>query len=339
MKNLMHLPRRTAEFGAGVVVAAMILAGGAGAQTKAPKPEKTNITLGLPVPATTFLPIYIGADRTWKDQGLDVKVVTFRGDAGVSQALAGGSVDMSCQSPDGLISLLQSKQPVIGFWAGFDQADFAWFAKPSIKTWADLKGKTIGVSTYGSLTDQLTRAVLLKHGLDPKKDVRIIQAGPSMASYHALKSGRLDAAILSVPTKLMAEDAGLTRLGTQAKELAPHWPKHVCIAPKAFIAANPNTIKAFIRGLVKAEQIAKKQPNYAIHVLEKQLKYEPDYAKRAYEEAIGGFDTSGELPNKAIMKTFWRVTVASGKVKKVIPTSQLLDRQFIDEMKTSKASQ
>src|SRR5579863_6572864 len=164
----------------GVAAAAAALAPRAGAAVG--KIEKPKLTLGLVVPAASFLPVYVAAARTWKEQGLEVEIVSFRGDAEVSQAMAGGSLDLSLQSLDGLINLIESSQPVKGFYAGFHQADFAWLAQPSIKSWADLKGGTIGVSTFGSLTDQLTRFVLRKHGLKPETDVRIMQAGPSATS-------------------------------------------------------------------------------------------------------------------------------------------------------------
>ena len=109
---------------------------------------------------------------------------------------------------DGLVNLINSAQPVKGFYAGFHQADFAWLAQPSVKTWADLKGGTIGVSTFGSLTDALTRYVLRKHALAPETDVRIMQAGPSATSIQMLRSGRLLAAIQSAPTKWVAQDLG-----------------------------------------------------------------------------------------------------------------------------------
>src|SRR5882757_8072405 len=125
--------------------------------------EKRKLTLGLAVPAASFLPVYVAAARTWKEQGLEVEIVSFRGDAEVSQAMAGGSLDLSLQSFDGLINLIVANQPVKGFYAGFHQADFAWLAQSSVKDWKDLKGGTVGVSTFGSLTDQLTRYVLRKH--------------------------------------------------------------------------------------------------------------------------------------------------------------------------------
>jgi NitT/TauT family transport system substrate-binding protein len=292
-------------------------------------PETPTLRLGLPVPAVTFLPIYIAMDRTFKQAGLSIKIVTFRGDGEVAQALAGGSVDLCCQSLDGLISLIKSAQPVIGFYAGFNQADFAWYATPSIKKWEDLKGKNVGVTTYGSLTDQLTRHALRKHGLKDDTDVTLLQAGPAAARLQAMKAKRLDAAILSAPHTMLAQAAGLTKLGTQAGEISKEWPKHIYLASKSFIDKNPNTLKAFLRAHVEAVRLAKADPAYAQGIIGKELKYEPAVAKQAYDEAIAGFNERGELP-KTDMQAFWDFVVEAGTLPKAWTNDQLLDRRFID---------
>lgn len=291
--------------------------------------EKPKLTLGLAVPAASFLPVYLAAARTWKEQGLAVEVVSFRGDAEVSQAMAGGSLDLSLQSFDGLINLINSSQPVKGFYAGFHQADFAWLAQPSVKTWADLKGGTIGVSTFGSLTDELTRYVLKKHGLAPETDVRIMQAGPSATSIQSLRSGRLLAAIQSAPTKWVAEDLGLTVLGTQAKEIAPQWPKHTFVARTKFLDDNPGTLRAFLRAHVAAIRLAHADRDLAVKVLVDQVKYQPSYAARAYEENLPAFDERGRLPDEKYMDIFWSILVAAGTVTEAWPAARLMDERFI----------
>src|SRR5580693_6162509 len=294
------------------------------------KIEKPKLTLGLAVPAASFLPVYVATARTWKVEGLEVEIVSFRGDAEVSQAMAGGSLDLSLQSFDGLINLINSKQPVRGFYAGFHQADFAWLAQPSIKTWADLKGGTIGVSTFGSLTDQLTRYVLRKHGLKPETDVRIMQAGPSATSIQLLRSGRLLAAIQSAPTKWVAEDLGLTVLGTQEQEIAPQWPKHTFVAPTRFLDENPQTLRAFLRAHVAAIRLARADRELAVKVLVDQVKYQPAYAARAYDENMLSFDERGRLPEDKYMDVFWAIEVAAGTVPQALPAARLMDTRFID---------
>jgi NitT/TauT family transport system substrate-binding protein len=310
---------------------------GAGALLAAPhafaeigKVEKPRLTLGLAVPAASFLPVYMAAARTWKEAGLNVEIVSFRGDAEVSQAMAGDSIDLSLQSLDGLINLINSNQPVRGFYAGFHQADFAWLAQPSVKSWSDLKGGTIGVSTFGSLTDQLTRYVLKKHGLQPEKDVQVMQAGPSATSIQALRSGRLLAAIQSAPTKWVAEDAGLTVLGTQEKEIAPQWPKHSFVARSKFLDDYPNTVKTFLRAHVAAIRLARADRDLAVKVLVDQVKYQPAYAARAYDENMASFDERGRLPDQQYMDIFWSIAVAGGTAKEAWPSTRLMNSRFID---------
>jgi ABC-type nitrate/sulfonate/bicarbonate transport system substrate-binding protein len=75
-----------------------------------------------------------------------------------SKALAGDSLDLIFDSPTGVISMIAANQPVIGIYGGCYQTDFSWLAKPAIKNWNDLRGGTLGISTFGTGTDALTRS-------------------------------------------------------------------------------------------------------------------------------------------------------------------------------------
>jgi NitT/TauT family transport system substrate-binding protein len=309
--------------------AAAALAGlGRSAVAAPPGPlEKSRLTLGIPLDAASFTPVYVAAARTFKPLGLDIEVISFRGDAEVAQALAGNSIDLSLQSLDGLINLINAGQPVQGFYAGFYQSDFAWLAQSKIKQWKDLKGGTAGVSTYGSLTDQLTRYILKRNGLEPEKDVQIVQAGTTASMLQALKAGRLALAILSPPFKWMAQEAGFTRLGTQM-DIAPQWPKHAYLAKTRFIAENPNTLRAFLRAHVAALRLARAEPATTVDILIERLKWTKDYAQRAYEETMPAYDERGRLP-QAHMEVFWSIEIAGGTVKEAWPDAKLIDDRFI----------
>jgi len=289
--------------------------------------EKPRLTLGIPLDAASFTPVYVAAARTWKPQGLDIELVSFRGDAEVAQALAGDSIDISLQSLDGLINLINSGQPVRGFYAGFHQSDFAWYAQPRIKQWKDLKGGTAGVSTYGSLTDQLTRYMLERNGLEPGKDVQIVQAGTTASMLTALKAGRLALAILSPPFKWMAQEAGFTQLGRQL-DIAPQWPKHAYLAKTKLIDDNPATLRAFLRAHVAALRLARADRAMTVDILIERLKWTKDYAQRAYEEVMPAYDERGRLPDAA-MDVFWSIEIAGGAVTEAWPDAKLIDDRFI----------
>ena len=293
------------------------------------KPEKPQIKISIPVEAPTFLPMYIAIDRTGKEQGLDIQLLSFRGDAESSQALAGDSVDVNLASMNGLINLITANQPVMGFYMGFYQVTFDWVANKSIKAWADLKGKSAGVSTYGSLTDFLTRFALTKHGLQPEKDVQMVQAGGNDTIYQAIKSGKLGMGILGAPQKWQAEDEGYTKLGSQDKEIAPEWPTHAYMAKTNWMNQNPNTLKALMRAHVNGIRLAKSNKDYGAKVLADRLKVTPAIGARMYDEVIGGYNEKGPPP-EASMPTFWQIMVEGKFVDQPWPESKYLDRRLID---------
>jgi NitT/TauT family transport system substrate-binding protein len=277
------------------------------------KPEKGKLTAGIPVDAASFLPIYLAAARTWKEQGLEVELLAFRGDAEVSQALASGSIDFSIQSGDGLVNVINAGQPAIAFYAGL----------------ADLKGKTAGVSTFGSATDQLTRFALKRRGLTPEKDVQMVQAGPPASIVQALKAERLAVGILAPPLNWVMADAGFTLLGSQGEEIAPQWPKHVFIARKQFLDTAPNTVRAILRAQVAAIRLARADRPLVIATYMDRLKFQRPYAERAYDAIVPGYDERGSLPDAASMRVFWSLQIERGEVKEPWPDAMLLDDRFI----------
>jgi NitT/TauT family transport system substrate-binding protein len=308
---------------AALAVAALPLLGAYG------KPELTDVKIGIPLDATSYLPLYLAAQRFWKEAGLNAQLLAFRGDAEASQALAGDSIQVDCGSVTGLINLINAHQPVIGFYAGFNLAGFSWYAQPTIKSWADVKGKAVGVSTFGSTTDALTRYVLRKHGLEPERDVQLIQVGNTINQYQALKANRTQVAMISAPVTWQAQEEGYVLLGTQAREVSPNWPEHIFSAKSAFLAANPNTVAAVLRGHVAALRYAKANRAAAVAAFVERLKYTPSEAARAYDEVMPSYDERGRLPERS-MRVFWQILERNGDVKEPMPEGRILDRRYID---------
>lgn len=298
-----------------------------GAEQAAAKPEQKDVKVGLPLQASTFLPIYLADSKGYfKDEGLNVSVYEFKGDAGVVQALAGKSVDINVASLTGLVNSIKSNQPFIAFWGGFNHADFDWYS-PKLKTIT--KGTKFGVSTYGSLTDFLTRYAVRKAGLDPEKDVKILQVGGSANALAAMESGQIDASTLATPFKFMADDKGMHLLLSEKKDLSPTWPQHVIYAQKDFVKKNPETIRAFLRAVVKGMDYIEKNPEDAAKVLTARLKLEAKYSSRAVKEVLPGFDKKGKTDQKGL-DFFWEITVESGDVDKAWPDDKWLDKSFIN---------
>jgi NitT/TauT family transport system substrate-binding protein len=292
------------------------------------KPEKTKLKIGAPVLGASFLPLYIAADRSWKEQGLDVELVNFRSDSEATQALAGGSTDVAVVSGDGLISLVTSGQPCIGFYGGINHADFSWLSQKSIRQWEDLKGSSIGVTGFGALTDALSRYVLAKHGLAPERDVQIVPVGPGATGLQAMRAGRIGAAILAPPYNRMGELGGFDLLGTQRSEVAPEWVRAIFVARKQFLDENPETVRTVLRAHVSALRLARSDRSVGTATLASWMKLEPDLASWTYDEIMPGFDERGGLPARS-MPAFWDVARQSGRVTEALPDARVFDDRFV----------
>jgi len=294
------------------------------------KPEMAKLTVGLPVPAISFLPVWVADQNGFlKEEGItEIKVLAFRGDADVMQSLAAGTVDMNVASLNGLISSINSGLKFKGVWAGYNMPLFDWYAQPRFKTIAETKGGRYAVSKYGGLSDSLTRYVLRKAGLDPDKDVKILQLGGSTEFLAAMKAGQLEAVILSFPQTYMAAENGFVKLTSQKEQIAADWPTHVVYTKEEFIAKNPNTIKAFLRATSKAIEWIKSNPGEAANLASKQLKFKVEHCRRGIDEIKDGWYPDGSLPQMG-MKIFWEITVQSGDVREPWPESKWLDQTFL----------
>ncbi len=293
------------------------------------KPEMGELKIGVPDLDPSFLPNWAAEQKGFfKEEGLnDVKVLVFQGNAPTVQALSGGTIDLCVASLIGLVNTITSGQKFKAFWAGYNMSDFAWYALPKYKSIAETKGGRYAVSRFGSLTDFLTRYALRKAGLDPEKDVTILQLGGQAQFLAAMSSGQVDVAILSLPNVYIAAEKGFVRLMSQ-KDLSRDYPTHVVYSKEEFTSKNPNTIKAYLRATTKAMGWIKANPDEAAKLVNRQLKYRMEYARKAVDDLTEGWSPDGRLPQDG-MKVFWSIAMQSGDVKEPWPNSKWLDETFL----------
>ncbi|MBI5441793.1 MAG: ABC transporter substrate-binding protein [Deltaproteobacteria bacterium] len=294
------------------------------------RPESTKLSVGLAVPALSYLPCWVADQKGFlKEEGItDVKVLAFRGDADVLQALTGGTIDVSVSSLTGLVTSIKSGQKFKGVWAGYNQPYFEWYANPKFKSIAETKGGRYAVTKYGALTDFLTRYALRKAGLDPEKDVKILQLGGSPQSLAAMEAGQIEATILSAPSTYIAAEKGFVKIMDQNEYIAPDWPLHVIFAKEEYLAAHPNTIKAFLRANGRAMEWIRANPEEAAQIASKVTKFKVEHCRTFIKEWKDFWFADGRLPDKG-MKVFWELAMQAGDVTEPWPNSRWLDGSYM----------
>ncbi len=297
-------------------------------RAQSPKPESADITIGLSVNDSTFLPIYLAEGAGYyKDEGLNVKVLAFRGGSDLTRALVAGSVHVAVAAPTSVLAAINAGEKVKVFYGGFNQAPFFWYAAPSIKTMADVKGKRLGITRFGSSTDALTRFALVAAKLDPNKDVRIIQGGGSGERLAALEANQIDAGIFTWPHNFAAADRGFNLIASQS-DFMPDFPIQSFFAMQSFIDKNPQTLKGVLRAFVRAVRLAKADKALSTKTLVSRAGLEEAYAARAYDQLIDGWREDGRLATDEGIKKFFEMAIAAGDVDRTWQASEYWDDRF-----------
>ena len=292
-------------------------------------PELKNVKVGLAVQDISYLNLYLAqSEGLWEKEGVKVEFVAFPGDAPVTQALAGGSVDFNIASMAGLLNLVQAGQAMKTVYCITNQAVFSFVGNAKVKKWSDLKGGTFGVASYGSLTAALASAALEKNGLTINKDVQLVQTGGTPNAYAALLSNQLSGSTVQLTYALRAKNNGLNILGTQQQITGPVWPAEVVYGKEAFLQKNPKVITAILRGIAAADQLILTQPDKSIKTLQDSLKLEPEIAAAAYKIVRNTYDPHGLFPKD--LTAFWQVMIAAKTVTAPLAMNTWYDPTWID---------
>jgi NitT/TauT family transport system substrate-binding protein len=150
---------------------------------------------------------------------------------------------------------------------------FKVFGAPEITSPAQLKGKKLGVSRYGATSDFAVRLALKKWGLNPERDVSILQIGTGQDTLHAMQTKMLDAGVLSGTASLIARKAGFRELGDLA-DLGLHYPMAPIGTTKLYLQKNEGVVKDFMLAYIEAIHDFKRNKEAAPTVLKKYTRNE-----------------------------------------------------------------
>jgi NitT/TauT family transport system substrate-binding protein len=206
--------------------------------------------------------------KLFEKRGLDVLLIGM-GTGSVSlRALIAKDLEIASVSGSGLVqAALQGADTVI-ISAAINGFIFKVFAAPEMTIPAQLKGKKLGVSRYGATSDFAVRLALKKWGLNPERDVSILQIGTTQDTLRAMQTKMLDAGVLSGTASLIARKAGFRELGDLA-ELGLHYPMAPIGTTKSYIQKNEGLVREFMLAYIEAIHDFKRNKETALAVLKK----------------------------------------------------------------------
>jgi NitT/TauT family transport system substrate-binding protein len=176
---------------------------------------------------------------------LDVELILARAAPSI-QAVIAGNVEFGTAGGSALLPISRGL-PMTFLFATFDRANFSLYAMPQIRSVQELKGKKIGISSFGSGPDSLVRDFLADHGIDGGRDATILAVGSGMERFIALKTGSVDAAMLSPSAYIMAEEGGFRELVSFVKQRDYVYLQGGIVARNSLLKSEPALAAKFIR--------------------------------------------------------------------------------------------
>ena len=210
--------------------------------------------------------LWVARDRgIFPRHGLDVSLIYVAGVRSM-QALLAQEVEIGSVSGTTAIqaNLAGADSVIIGGIS--NSVLMSLVAAPDISAVEALRGKRVGVTRFGSLSDFMARSYLLRAGITPDRDVAILQTGGYPESVAAMQAGGIQAAMLSPPYHTIA----IRRLGF--RELidlsrTTKYQSNALVTLRRFAQSQPAVLTAFMQAYVEAVRVFKQDPEFTLGVL------------------------------------------------------------------------
>ena len=290
--------------------------------------EAKRIYIGISNPDMSFLSGGVAQfEDYFRQEGLDVELVQMNANVSVA-ALAAGNIDYNLILQSVVTGNLRAL-PIKVVAILIERPTHAIVAQPRIQKFADLRGKNIAISSFGSLVDILARLTAAHFNLDPKTDMQIVAAGSSSARIAQLQSGFVQASVVTPPADAAAEALGfktLLRVGDLFL-----FPVNGVGIHEQKLKNNRDEVKKVLRALLRANRYILDDPKGAVKILSAWGHSSPEAAQQAYN-ATGKNYSRNLVVSKEVLAKLLEITRRNVESKKSVAIEEVFDFSIIREI-------
>jgi NitT/TauT family transport system substrate-binding protein len=291
--------------------------------------ETLNVAKGGPQ-SFSFSPVDIGlAEGFFQKRGLALNVSNFDGATKVHQAIASGDIDVALASgPDMAFIAKGSPAKSVAAMAGPpNMMVLVTLPDSPIKGPADMKGKSISVTSAGSLTNWLSHELSRQEGWGPD-GINVLSLGGQQAQIAALKTHQSDSMVMDLTAAYKLEEEGQVRLLLKFGSIVPVFHMHVIHASNALIARDPDAVRKFLAAWFETIAFMRANRPETVRISAKVMGVSEHLADRTYQEVMPVLSTDGCFDPKAL-DVLRRSYVEIGLVDKEPDMSTLYTERFL----------
>jgi NitT/TauT family transport system substrate-binding protein len=288
-----------------------------------------RVMIATPSQGPFEMPVVVAMRNGYfKKEGLEVHKIQIQPEIAV-KALVAGEVDYSLALGSSVRAAMIGV-PIKVVAAMTSRPLHVFIARPEIQFARNLRGKTIGVDSFAGTVDYLSRVAARYLGLDPDRDVRMVDTGDSALRLAALKTGVIDATAVDVVLAVKAEEEGFKRLVYLGDII--DLPVSGVAVTGAKLANNREQIKKVIRATLRGVHFIKQNRPETLRIMQSYLRITPAQAARIYDASIRSLTDDGFVSERAIALDMRRAKEELSPVKDP-PLSQVADWSLLGEIK------
>jgi NitT/TauT family transport system substrate-binding protein len=219
------------------------------------------ITASYAAVSQSYSAIWIAREAgMFERNGLDVELVFVGSGATNIQALINNDVQIAVTGAAAIVSAAAGGVDLVMVGSMYDGMLFDLIADKNIRTTLDLRGKKIGISRFGGSSHYAVVAMVKKMGLNPAKDVIIVQAGTDRMRASAIVNGAIHATVVTPPVDQKYKDLGIHKL-LSIKDLGIPYVNDAIVVSRGYYRENRGIVRNFLRALVESFAFYKNSSN------------------------------------------------------------------------------
>ena len=295
--------------------------------------EKFRFPIGESSKTLSYGPLWVAAKMGFFDkEGLEVPIFTMRGSPLTIQALTAESIYVASATVDTLINAHERGADITMIGGLINGLGLSMIGGKPYKTYADLRGTTIGTQTLTSGTGFALRLVLKVHGMEYPRDYKLLNIGGASDRYQALTSGQISSAPVGVPLDLVAKQQGFNIIGYFADD-QPNFQFNVYIVKRSWAEKNRPLVVRFMKAMVSTMRWMMENSEAACAYLSKEMAISVEHYRYAsdYNWKSRIWDRNAEL-NVEGVRTLIKITAEQGILKEPLPQpAKYIDQSFLKQ--------
>ena len=308
-----------------MTLALMLLAFAAWPQVPAHSQERTRI--GISAASLGFLPTVLAEKKGFYSKyGVNSEHVLVPC-AIATNALLSDDLDYAVCTGPGISGAIKGL-PIKLVMTTQDKLGYLLLVKPNVQKLTDLRGKTIGISTFGSQLYLTSVTLFRQAGMEPGKDVNLLPGGDNTARLAAMDGGKIDAAFVSSPADIFGLKRGYKVL-LWTLDHVPLTQNAVVVTDKR-LKQSPDQVKRTIKGTIEALQFIREHQEESVAIASKWLKLDLVTTRAAFENYLPCYSADGGLSDQAL-RDLVRYELDRANLKKDISLTQVASRDLLQQ--------